>query len=64
MQHLILKRRHLVLEADLCLSRDLVVLVGLKDAGAVAATRSLGLARLGSTDRDVAGIPEGRTPRE
>jgi len=54
----------LVLEADLRTPRDLVAHVGVKDAGAVAATRSLGLARLVSTDRDFAGIPERRTPRE
>ncbi len=54
----------LCLEADLRIRKQLVVLVGPKDAGALAATRDLGLARLISTDRDFTGIPERRTPHE
>ncbi len=54
----------LVLEADVPGSKALVARVGPKDAGALAATRALGLARLVSTDRDFAGISERRTPRE
>lgn len=54
----------LVLEADLRIAREIMALVGPKDAGAVAATRALGLARLVSTDRDFAAIPERRTPRD
>ena len=54
----------LILEADVPVSKALVALVGPKDAGALAATRALGLARLVATDRDFAGIPERRTPRE
>ena len=54
----------LVQEADVPISKALVALVGARDAGALAATRALGLARLVSTDRDFGGIPERRTPRE
>ncbi len=54
----------LVLEGDLRIPREMVEQVRPKDAGALAATRSLGLARLVSTDRDFASIPERRTPRE
>jgi len=53
----------LVVEADVPPDRVLVALVGRKDAGALAAARSLGLARLVSTDSDFAGAPEHRTPR-
>jgi predicted nucleic acid-binding protein len=53
----------LVLEADASADRALVALVGRKDAGALAAARSLGLARLVSTDSDFANAPEHRTPR-
>src|SRR3989442_15879809 len=53
-----------ILGADVPLSKELVVLVGPKDAGALAATRDFGLARLVSTDRDFAGVPERRAPRE
>lgn len=52
-----------VLEADVPIDRELVSLVGRKDAGALAAARSLGLARLVSTDSDFAHAPEHRTPR-
>lgn len=54
----------LVLEEDLRISRRLRDLVGPKDAGALAAVRALGLARLVSTDRDFEGVPEHRSPRE
>lgn len=54
----------LILEADLVIPRGLVALVGRKDAGALAATRELGLARLVSTDRDFVSVSERRTPRE
>lgn len=53
----------LVLEADAPVDRAFVALVGRKDAGALAAARSLGLARLVSTDSDFAPAPEHRTPR-
>ncbi len=54
----------LVLEADLEIRRELIALVGRKDAGALAAARALGLAHLVSTDRDFEGVPERRTPRD
>lgn len=54
----------LVLEADLEIPQEFIDRVGRKDAGALAATRALGLARLVSTDRDFEGLPERRTPRE
>ena len=54
----------LVLEQNLRIPREIIELVGTEDAGAVAATRALGLARLISTDRDFAHVPERRTPRE
>ena len=60
----ILSTCDLILEADLDVPSDLVSLVGEKDAGALAAARALGLARLVSTDRDFARAPERRTPRE
>ena len=60
----ILTTCELVLEADTIIPRVLVGLVGRKDAGALAATRELGLARLVSTDRDFAQASEHRTPRE
>ena len=53
----------LVVESDLDVAQDLVVLVGAKDAGAVAATRAMGLALLVSTDSDFARVPEHRTPK-
>ncbi len=58
----ILLRCDLALEFDLEVG-DLAHLVGPKDAGALAAARSLGLAVLVSTDSDFAGIPEHLTPR-
>lgn len=61
---LILLTCDLVLEGDLRIGRGLVNLVGTEDAGALAATRSLGLARLVSTDSDFEGVPERRTPKE
>ena len=54
----------LVLEVDLNIPPVLTSLVGRKDAGALAATRELGLARLVSMDRDFVDISEHRTPRE
>jgi len=60
---LMLLTSDLVLEQDLRVERSIVARVGRKDAGAVAATRKLGLARLVSTDRDFNRIPEHRTPR-
>ena len=54
----------LMLEVDLTIAPGLTSLVGRKDAGALAATRELGLARLVSTDRDFVDAPEHRTPRE
>lgn len=54
----------LVLEADLDIRREYIALVGRKDAGALAAVRDRGLARLVSTDSDFEGVPERRTPRE
>jgi len=59
---LILLTCELVLESDLEVGRELQDLVGTKDAGAVAATRALGLAFLVSTDSDFARVPEHRTP--
>jgi len=53
----------LVLEADVPADPTHVDLVGRKDAGALAAVHSLGLARLVSTDSDFAEVPEHRTPR-
>ena len=53
----------LVVESDLEIGRELQGFVGAKDAGAVAATRSLGLAFLVSTDSDFERVPEHRTPR-
>jgi hypothetical protein len=53
-----------VREADLAIAQEAVRTVGREDAGALAATRALGLARLVSTDRDFARAPERRTPRE
>ncbi len=60
----ILPTCELVLEQDLRISRELVDLVGSKDAGALADARELGLARIVTTDRDFAKAPERRTPRE
>jgi len=60
----ILSTCDLILEADLNVRNDLILLVGPKDAGALAAARALGLGRLVSTDRDFAEAPERRTPRE
>ena len=60
----ILSTCDLILEADLDVRSDLVFLVGEKDAGALAAARALGLARLVSMDWDFAKAPERRTPRE
>ena len=54
----------LVLEEDLEIPAELVQLVGTKDAGALAATRSLGLGRLVSTDPDFQKVAEWLTPRE
>lgn len=53
----------LVLEEDLPNQAALARLVGAADAGALAAVRSLGIARLVSTDSDFTGVPEWRTPR-
>jgi predicted nucleic acid-binding protein len=53
----------LALESDLEIGRNLRDLVGPRDAGAVAATRTLGLAVLVSTDSDFAPIPERLTPK-
>jgi len=53
----------LVLETDLRISQGFVNLVGRKDAGAVAATKALGLAFLVSTDSDFKPVPQHRTPR-
>ncbi len=53
-----------VLEADLTIPHAIATLVGRKDAGALAATRGLGLSRLVSLDRDFVEVPECRTPRE
>lgn len=61
---LILLTCELVIEEDLHIDRVLTDLVGPKDAGALAAVRALGLARLVSTDADFADVPEHRTPRE
>ncbi len=54
----------LVLGADFRIGPRLVNLVGRKDAGVLAATRSLGLAFLVSTDSDLERVPEQRSPRE
>jgi predicted nucleic acid-binding protein len=54
----------LILEAELDIPPDLIALAGQKDAGALAATRELGLGRLISTDRDFEKAPERRTPRD
>jgi len=54
----------MVLEQELRIPREMTKLVGAKDAGALAATRELGLARLVSTDRDFAQVPERRTPKQ
>ena len=54
----------LVLEADLAVRKGDVDTVEAKDAGALAAVRALGLARLVSTDSDFAKVPERRAPRE
>ena len=61
---LIMLTCELILEEDLPVDRALVDLVGTKDAGALAAVRSLGLSRLISADADFADVPEHRTPRE
>ncbi|MGI0149022.1 MAG: PIN domain-containing protein [Thermoplasmata archaeon] len=61
---LILLTCDLALEADHRIPLDLVRLVGRKDAGALAAARASGLARIVSTDRDFDRVPERRTPRE
>lgn len=53
----------LILEEDLPIRAEFVRLVGAADAGALAAVRSLGIARLVSTDSDFTGVPEWRTPR-
>ena len=63
-RNLILLACDLVLEEDLRIGRELVEIVGSKDAGALAAVRALGLSRLVSTDSDFAEVPERRTPRE
>ena len=60
----VLSTCELVLEHDLQVPRQLTELVGRKDAGAVAATRALGLAFLVSTDSDLQAVPQRRTPRE
>ena len=60
---LILLTCDLVVEADLRANRAEVATVGAKDAGALAAVRRLGIARLVSTDSDFAKVPERRTPR-
>ena len=60
----VLLTSELVLEGDLRLGRELTDTVGPKDAGALAAVRALGLARIVSTDSDFTPIPEHRTPRE
>lgn len=54
----------LVLESDVVISKDHIALVGAKDAGALAAVRAMGLARLVTTDSDFSGASERRTPRE
>ena len=54
----------LVLEQDLRISREFVDLVGAKNAGALAAAREIGLARIVTTDSDFAKVPERRTPRD
>ena len=54
----------LTVEADLRIPSNIIAWVGPRDAGTVAATRELGLARLVSTDSDFAMIPERRAPRE
>lgn len=61
---LILLTCDLALEADLRIPRGVVRLVGRKDAGAVAAARAAGLARIVSTDGDFEHVPERGTPRE
>jgi predicted nucleic acid-binding protein len=61
---LILLTCDLALEEDLSFNSELSALVGRKDAGALAAVRSVGLSRLVSTDSDFAKVPEHRTPRE
>ena len=55
---------NLLLEADLEIREQDRRAVGRKDAGALAATRALGLGNLVSTDEDFSGIPEWRTPRD
>lgn len=60
---LILLTCDLVLEGDLRIDRRLTGLVGRKDAGALAAARSLGLSHLVSTDSDFSKAPEWRTPK-
>ncbi len=54
----------LVLEADTEVGKEHVDAVGAKDAGALAAARSLGLSRVVSTDSDFAKVPEWRRPSE
>jgi len=61
---LILLTCDLILEQDLEIGTDLKDLVGSKDAGALAAVRAFGVARLVSTDSDFSRAPEHRTPRE
>jgi predicted nucleic acid-binding protein len=61
---LILLTCEFVLEQDLRIPQEIVELVGPRDAGAVAAARALGLARLVFTGQDFAGVLERRTPRE
>ncbi len=54
----------LVLEAEVRMDAEQVDAVGIKDAGAPAAVRSLGLARFVSTDSDFAKVPEWRPPSD
>jgi len=61
---LILTSCDLVLEEDWPAGPAEVALVGRKDAGALAAARGRGIARIVSTDSDFKGVPEWRTPRE
>jgi len=63
LRNFILLTCELVLESDVEVPRELTDLVGAKDAGAVAATRVLGLAALVSTDSDLTPVPEHRTPK-
>jgi len=61
---LVLLTCDMVLEEDLRIDREALSQVGEKDAGTLAATRSLGISRLVSTDSDFETVPEHRTPAE